>query len=52
VATETIAGPFAEWSGIPFVALRFSNIWRSEDYHEFAEFWADATLRRWNLWAM
>ena len=35
VATETIAGHFAEWSGIPFVALRFSNIWRPEDYHEF-----------------
>jgi nucleoside-diphosphate-sugar epimerase len=50
VATETIAGHFAEWSGIPFVALRFSNIWRPEDYHEFAEFWSDATLRRWNLW--
>ena len=50
VATETIAGHFAEWSGIPFVALRFSNIWRPEDYHEFPSFWADARDRRWNLW--
>src|SRR5579859_6455621 len=50
VATETIAGHFAEWSGIPFVALRFSNIWRSEDYHEFPSFWADARDRKWNLW--
>ena len=50
VATETIAGHFAEWSGIPFVALRFSNIWAAADYHEFASFWADAQLRRWNLW--
>ena len=50
VATETIAGHFAEWSGIPFVALRFSNIWRPEDYHEFPSFWADARDRKWNLW--
>jgi nucleoside-diphosphate-sugar epimerase len=50
VATETIAGHFAEWSGIPFVALRFSNIWRLEDYHEFPSFWADARDRKWNLW--
>ena len=50
VATETIAGHFAEWSGIPFVALRFSNIWRPEDYHEFPSFWANARDRKWNLW--
>jgi nucleoside-diphosphate-sugar epimerase len=50
VATETIAGHFAEWSGIPFVALRFSNIWRPEDYPEFPSFWADARGRKWNLW--
>jgi nucleoside-diphosphate-sugar epimerase len=50
VATETIAGHFAEWSGIPFVALRFSNIWSPEDYHEFGSFWADAKGRKWNLW--
>jgi hypothetical protein len=41
VATETIAGHFADWSGIPFVALRFSNIWRAEDYREFPEFWTN-----------
>ena len=50
VATETIAGHFAEWSGIPFVALRFSNIMAPEDYQEFPSFWADARDRRWNLW--
>jgi len=50
VATETIAGHFAQWSGIPFVALRFSNIWMPEDYHEFPSFWADARDRKWNLW--
>ena len=32
VASETIAGHIAEWSGIPFVALRFSNIMAPEDY--------------------
>ena len=50
VATETIAGHFAEWSGIPFVALRFSNIMAPEDYEWFAEFQDDPQLRKWNLW--
>jgi nucleoside-diphosphate-sugar epimerase len=50
VATETIAAHFADWSGIPYVALRFSNIWRAEDYPEFGEFWSAAKLRKWNLW--
>jgi nucleoside-diphosphate-sugar epimerase len=50
VATETIAGHFAEWTGIPYVALRFSNIWTSDDYGLFPSFWSDAQLRKWNLW--
>ena len=50
VATETIAGHFAQWSGIPFVALRFSNIWSPEYYHEFPSFWDDPRERKWNLW--
>jgi nucleoside-diphosphate-sugar epimerase len=50
VATETIAGHFAQWSGIPFVALRFSNIWSPEYYHEFPSFWDDPQGRKWNLW--
>jgi nucleoside-diphosphate-sugar epimerase len=50
VATETIAGHFAEWSGIPFVALRFSNIFGPEDYQELPPFWGDARGRKWNLW--
>jgi nucleoside-diphosphate-sugar epimerase len=50
VASETIAGQFAQWSGIPFVALRFSNIWSPEDYAEFSSFWADPQQRKWNLW--
>ena len=50
VASETIAEHFAQWSGIPFVALRFSNIMAPADYQEFPSFWADARLRKWNLW--
>src|SRR4029079_10791411 len=38
VASETIAGHIAQWSGIPFVALRFSNIWDPQYYAWFAEF--------------
>jgi len=51
VATETIAGHFAQWSGIPFVALRFSNIWSNDWYNEFPEFWDDPQKRKWNLWS-
>jgi nucleoside-diphosphate-sugar epimerase len=50
VASETIAGQIAGWSGIPFVALRFSNIMGPDDYEMFPGFWADARSRRWNLW--
>jgi nucleoside-diphosphate-sugar epimerase len=50
VASETIAGHIAQWSGIPFVALRFSNIMAPDDYDWFRGFWADARSRRWNLW--
>jgi nucleoside-diphosphate-sugar epimerase len=50
VATETIAGHFAQWSGIPFVALRFSNIMSPEWYEEFPSYWPDPQLRKWNLW--
>jgi nucleoside-diphosphate-sugar epimerase len=50
VASETIAGQIAQWSGIPFVALRFSNIMVSSDYQEFPSFWADPHVRKWNLW--
>jgi nucleoside-diphosphate-sugar epimerase len=50
VASETIAGHISQWSGIPFVALRFSNILGPADYPEFPSFWADPELRKWNLW--
>lgn len=50
VAGETIAEHIAAWSGIPFVALRFSNIMSPTDYQQFPSFWADPHLRKWNLW--
>jgi nucleoside-diphosphate-sugar epimerase len=50
VASETIAAHIAQWSGIPFVALRFSNIMAPADYRHFSSFWADPLERKWNLW--
>jgi nucleoside-diphosphate-sugar epimerase len=50
VASETIAGHIAQWSGIPFVALRFSNIMDPDDYRAFPAVWADPHAREWNLW--
>jgi nucleoside-diphosphate-sugar epimerase len=50
VASETIAEHIAQWSGIPFVALRFSNIMVQDDYEEFPSFWPDPQARKWNLW--
>ncbi len=51
VVTETMATEMAAWSGIPFVALRFSNIMSLKDYARFPSFQADPQLRRWNLWS-
>jgi nucleoside-diphosphate-sugar epimerase len=51
VASEAIAEQLAAWSGMPFVALRFSNILGPADYeHAFPTYWDDAQARRWNLW--
>src|SRR5262245_28524734 len=49
VVTETLAEHVTQWSGIPFVALRFSNILGPEDYQAFPGYWGDALLRKWNL---
>jgi nucleoside-diphosphate-sugar epimerase len=51
VASETIAEQIAAWSGIPFVALRFSNILAPDDYRQFPAYWDDPQARRWNLWS-
>jgi nucleoside-diphosphate-sugar epimerase len=50
VVSETVAGQIATWSGIPFVALRFSNIMDAGDYRQFPSVWADAHERKWNVW--
>lgn len=50
VVGETLAEHISGWSGIPFVGLRFSNIFRPEDYARVPSFQDDATGRQWNLW--
>jgi nucleoside-diphosphate-sugar epimerase len=51
VASETIATHIAQWSGIPFVALRFSNILGPAEYTEdFPKAQANPAARKWNLW--
>jgi nucleoside-diphosphate-sugar epimerase len=47
---EELARQLNRWSGVPHVALRFSNIMEPEDYAAFPSYWADPGLRRWNLW--
>jgi nucleoside-diphosphate-sugar epimerase len=51
VAGEVMAEHFSRWSGIPFIALRFSNIMEPHEYANFPSFQADARLRKWNLWS-
>jgi len=51
VVGEEMARQFNRWSGIPFVALRFSNIMERHDYERFPSFWGDPMLRKWNLWS-
>lgn len=50
VASETTAAHIAQWSGIPFVALRLSNVMSPGDYQRFPSFRGDPQARRWNLW--
>jgi len=50
VVSETAATHIAQWSGIPVVGLRLSNIHLLEDYPKVPDYWADAHSRAWNLW--
>jgi nucleoside-diphosphate-sugar epimerase len=50
VASETVAEQIAAWSGLPFIALRFSNIHTVEDYANVPSYWADPRSRHWNAW--
>ena len=50
VAAEAMAEQVSAWSGIPFVAMRLSNVLDPEDYEAFPEYWPDPMSRKWNLW--
>lgn len=50
VVSESMAEHISQWSGIPFVGLRFSNIFLPEDYAAVPAYQHDPTLRMWNLW--
>jgi nucleoside-diphosphate-sugar epimerase len=51
VVGETMAEQVSAWSGIPFVGLRFSNIFRPDEYPSLRSAWGDPRARRWNLWS-
>jgi nucleoside-diphosphate-sugar epimerase len=51
VMSETAAQHVSQWSGIPFVALRLSNVIPPERYATFPEAWRDPTRRKFNLWS-
>ncbi|MGJ9406730.1 NAD-dependent epimerase/dehydratase family protein [Nesterenkonia aurantiaca] len=48
---EQMAIELVRWNPqLAITALRFSNVMNPDDYAEFPDFDADATLRKWNLW--
>jgi nucleoside-diphosphate-sugar epimerase len=48
---EEMARQFSRRSGIPFAAMRFSNIMEPDDYAKlFPPSWEDPHARKWNLW--
>lgn len=49
VLTEEMARHHARWWGIPFVGLRFTNIFAEEDYARLPEYHKDPASRKWNL---
>jgi nucleoside-diphosphate-sugar epimerase len=51
VVAETSAEHISAWSGIPFVALRLSNVILPEAYVSFPDWQDDPVARRWNLWS-
>ncbi|MBG0740890.1 NAD(P)-dependent oxidoreductase [Paeniglutamicibacter antarcticus] len=50
VLGEQAAAHVSGWSGVPFVGLRITNIFTAAQYQQVPDYWADARLRRWNLW--
>jgi nucleoside-diphosphate-sugar epimerase len=51
VMSETATQHISAWSGIPFLALRLSNVISPERYATFPEAWRDPARRRFNLWS-
>jgi nucleoside-diphosphate-sugar epimerase len=51
VVSETAAEHISAWSGIPFVALRLSNVILPEAYVSFPSWQGDPHARKWNLWS-
>jgi nucleoside-diphosphate-sugar epimerase len=50
VLGEEMARQYHRWSGIPFVALRLSNVMERADYAQFESWQDDPMVRKWNLW--
>ncbi len=50
LAGEVIGEQFSRWTGIPYVALRYSNVMEEADYERFPGYWEDPKSRAWNLW--
>ena len=49
---ETMAEQFCRWDPeLKILGLRFSNVMEPDDYRAFPGFDADASQRKWNLWA-
>jgi nucleoside-diphosphate-sugar epimerase len=49
---ETLAEQFCRWDpDLKIFGLRFSNVMEVEEYRAFPGFDADASRRKWNLWA-
>ncbi len=50
VLGEEMGTHFARWTGLPYIALRFSNVLDPADYESFPDVWKDPRRRWWNLW--
>ena len=51
VVSEAMAVELNRWSGIPMVALRFSNVYEVDEYALLPALWDDVRSRDFNLWA-
>lgn len=51
VVGEEMARHFARWTGVPHIALRFSNVMEPHDYERFESWQGDPQARKWNLWS-